>query len=81
MFRSDFRGVCRIQQVLGKCCVLYVRDFIKYVPEVGAALVSLLVTMTMLLSQGFDENDVFVCESRYSYKTKCFKKVRVNSDL
>ena len=27
--------------------------------------------------ESFDENDVFVCESRYSAKAKAFKKIKV----
>lgn len=29
--------------------------------------------------EGFDDKDVYVCESRYSSRARCFKKIKVIS--
>ena len=31
--------------------------------------------------EGFEDKDVYVCESRYSSKARCFKKIKVNISL
>ena len=36
------------------------------------------VWINCLLFQGFDDKNVFVCESRYNSKHKAFKKMKVN---
>ena len=60
MFKSDYYNKVKISQyVLGKCYVMFVRDYFKTKPE------------------GFEEEDIFVCESRYSAKAKAFKKIKV----
>ncbi|XP_072181869.1 protein polybromo-1-like [Diadema setosum] len=60
VFKSDYYNKVKISQhVLGKCFVMFVRDYFKNKPE------------------GFDEDDVFVCESRYSAKAKAFKKIKI----
>ena len=30
------------------------------------------------IMQGYADDEVYVCESRYSHKTKSFKKIKVN---
>ena len=60
VFKSDYYNKVKISQhVLGKCFVMFVKDYFKHKPE------------------GFEEEDVFVCESRYSAKAKAFKKIKV----
>ena len=50
----------RLALTLGKCCVLMIKDFVKYQPE------------------GFSDEDVYVCESRYLHKYKSIKKIKVS---
>eukprot|EP00105_Crassostrea_gigas_P034204 XP_019918352.1 PREDICTED: protein polybromo-1-like isoform X16 [Crassostrea gigas] len=59
VFKSDFYTSIPISQVLGKCYVMYVKDYFKSKPE------------------GFEDKDVYVCESRYSNRHKSFKKIKV----
>uniref|UniRef100_T1J6Q3 Polybromo-1 n=1 Tax=Strigamia maritima TaxID=126957 RepID=T1J6Q3_STRMM len=59
VFKSDNYNSTLMSQVLGKCYVMFVKDYFKMKPE------------------GFEDKDVFVCESRYSAKAKAFKKIKV----
>ncbi|XP_048738876.1 LOW QUALITY PROTEIN: protein polybromo-1-like [Ostrea edulis] len=59
VFKSDFYTSIQLTQVIGKCYVMYVKEYFKSKPE------------------GFDNKDVFVCESRYSNRHKSFKKIKV----
>ncbi|XP_062616162.1 protein polybromo-1-like [Saccostrea cucullata] len=59
VFKSDFYTSIPLSQVIGKCYVMYVKDYFKSKPE------------------GFEDKDVFVCESRYSNRHKSFKKIKV----
>ncbi|CAG0881534.1 unnamed protein product [Darwinula stevensoni] len=54
-----FYGNCSIpvNQVRGKCWVMYVKDYYKLHPE------------------GFEDKDIYVCESRYSSRNRMFKKL------
>ncbi|KAL0270693.1 UNVERIFIED_CONTAM: hypothetical protein PYX00_008011 [Menopon gallinae] len=58
VFKSDQHIAVPLSQVLGRCCVMSVKDYFKFKPE------------------GFDEKDVYVCESRYSSKARMFKKIK-----
>jgi protein polybromo-1 len=58
VFRSDKTNATPITQVIGKCVVVFVKDYFKFTPI------------------GFEDKDVYVCESRYSTKNKLFKKIR-----
>ncbi|XP_050044386.1 protein polybromo-1-like isoform X4 [Dermacentor andersoni] len=58
VFKSDNYNSIPVNQVLGKCYVMPVKDYFKSKPE------------------GFDDKDVYVCESRYSAKAKAFKKIK-----
>lgn len=60
VFRSDNMNSMLLSQVIGKCCVMFVKDYFKYKPK------------------GFEEKDVFVCESKYFTKIKQFKKIKWN---
>lgn len=60
VFRSDNINSMLLAQVIGKCCVMFIKDYFKYRPK------------------GFDEKDVFVCESKYFTKIKQFKKIKWN---
>ena len=51
----------RLSHVRGKCYVMFVKDYVKSVPE------------------GFDQDNVFVCESRYIRKMRVFKKYKVST--
>ncbi len=35
IFKSDFYYSHRLAKAVGKCCVLYIKDYLKYQPEVG----------------------------------------------
>ncbi|EEC07487.1 polybromo-1, putative [Ixodes scapularis] len=59
VFKSDNYNSTPVNQVLGKCYVMPVRDYFKSRPE------------------GFEDKDVYVCESRYSAKAKAFKKIKI----
>ena len=63
MFKSDQHVAVPLSQVLGRCCVMSVKDYFKLKPE------------------GFDEKDIYVCESRYSSKARAFKKIKVRAFL
>ncbi|XP_061640856.1 protein polybromo-1 isoform X2 [Phyllopteryx taeniolatus] len=59
VFKSDYYNKARISKILGKCVVMFVKDYFKLSPE------------------GFRAEDVHVCESRYSAKSKSFKKIKL----
>lgn len=59
LFKSDNYNSTPVNQVLGKCYVMPVKDYFKSTPE------------------GFDDKDVYVCESRYSARNKAFKKIKI----
>jgi protein polybromo-1 len=58
VFKSDFYSSALLSSVIGKCFVLFIKDYTKFYP------------------QGFSEEDVYVCESRYIYKHKSIKKIK-----
>ena len=58
VFKSDFHSVGLLRDIHRQCCVLVIRDYVKY----SAA--------------EFNEEDLFVCESRYAHKAKSFKKIK-----
>uniref|UniRef100_A0A8C8LKE8 Protein polybromo-1 n=1 Tax=Oncorhynchus tshawytscha TaxID=74940 RepID=A0A8C8LKE8_ONCTS len=59
VFKSDYFNKIPVSKILGKCVVMFVKDYFKLHPE------------------GFRADDVYVCESRYSAKTKSFKKIKM----
>ncbi|XP_078804069.1 protein polybromo-1 isoform X3 [Oryzias latipes] len=59
VFKSDYYNKTPISKILGKCVVMFVKEYFKLYPE------------------GFQEEDVYVCESRYSAKSKSFKKIKM----
>ncbi|XP_048111627.1 protein polybromo-1 isoform X3 [Alosa alosa] len=59
VFKSDYYNKVPVSKILGKCVVMFVKEYFKLHPE------------------GFRAEDVFVCESRYSAKTKSFKKIKM----
>ncbi|XP_043563793.1 protein polybromo-1 isoform X3 [Chiloscyllium plagiosum] len=59
VFKSDYYNKVLVSKILGKCVVMFVKEYFKIRPE------------------GFGDEDVFVCESRYSAKTKSFKKIKL----
>ncbi|XP_062842241.1 protein polybromo-1 isoform X2 [Trichomycterus rosablanca] len=59
VFKSDYYNKVPVSKILGKCIVMFVKEYFKLSPE------------------GFRPEDVFVCESRYSAKTKSFKKIKM----
>jgi protein polybromo-1 len=58
LFKTELDHMVRLSHVRGKCYVMFVKDYVKSVPE------------------GFDQDDVFVCESRYIRKMRVFKKYK-----
>jgi len=38
VFKSDFYDTTPFHKVLGKCCVLFVKEYFKYKPEVSTRL-------------------------------------------
>ncbi|NP_001003535.2 polybromo 1, like [Danio rerio] len=59
IFKSDYNNRVPFSKILGKCFVLFVKDYFKLQPE------------------GFKPEDVYVCESRYTVRTKAFKKIKI----
>ncbi|XP_064422186.1 protein polybromo-1 isoform X1 [Latimeria chalumnae] len=59
VFKSDYYNKAPVSKILGKCVVMFVKEYFKLRPE------------------RFGDEDVFVCESRYSAKTKSFKKIKL----
>ncbi|KAM6928404.1 polybromo 1, like [Xenentodon cancila] len=59
VFKSDYYNQVSISKVLGKCVVIFVKDYFKMQPE------------------GFQPEDVYVCESRYAARNKSFKKIKI----
>nr|XP_054605036.1 protein polybromo-1 isoform X4 [Nothobranchius furzeri] len=59
VFKSDYYNKASISKILGKCVVMFVKEYFKLYPE------------------GFRSEDVYVCESRYSAKSKSFKKIKL----
>ncbi|XP_062853504.1 polybromo 1, like [Trichomycterus rosablanca] len=59
VFKSDYYNKVPVSKILGKCVVMFVKDFFKLEPE------------------GFKPEDVFICESRYTTRTKTFKKIKL----
>ncbi|XP_019864490.1 PREDICTED: protein polybromo-1-like [Amphimedon queenslandica] len=58
VFKSDFYSSGLLSSVMGKCYVLFVKEYVKFFP------------------QGFSEEDVYVCESRYMHKAKSIKRIK-----
>nr|XP_055040946.1 protein polybromo-1 isoform X3 [Misgurnus anguillicaudatus] len=59
VFKSDYYNKIPVNKILGKCVVMFVKEYFKLQPD------------------SFRPEDVFVCESRYSAKTKSFKKIKM----
>ncbi|XP_052425229.1 protein polybromo-1 isoform X1 [Carassius gibelio] len=59
VFKSDYYNKIPVSKILGKCVVMFVKEYFKLQPD------------------SFRPEDVFVCESRYSAKTKSFKKIKM----
>ncbi|KAG1687281.1 Protein polybromo-1 [Nymphon striatum] len=59
VFKSDNYNGALLSQIIGKCYVMFVKEYFKLCPE------------------GFEDNDVYVCESRYATKAKSFKKIKI----
>ncbi|XP_060127483.1 protein polybromo-1 isoform X3 [Zootoca vivipara] len=59
VFKSDYYNKVPVNKILGKCVVMFVKEYFKLCPE------------------KFRDEDVYVCESRYSAKTKSFKKIKL----
>ncbi|XP_012684837.2 polybromo 1, like isoform X5 [Clupea harengus] len=59
VFKSDYYNRVPVSKIVGKCMVMFVKDYFKLHPD------------------GFRPEDVFVCESRYTTKTKSFKKIKL----
>jgi len=58
VFLSDNNQGTSMSEIVGRCCVMHVKDYFKCKPE------------------GFPDKDVYVCESRYISKSRCFKKIK-----
>ncbi|XP_028302620.1 protein polybromo-1-like [Gouania willdenowi] len=59
VFKSDYYNKASLSKILGKCVVMFVKEYFKLHPD------------------GFRAEDVYVCESRYSAKSKSFKKIKL----
>ncbi|XP_071669191.1 protein polybromo-1 isoform X4 [Patagioenas fasciata] len=59
VFKSDYYNKVPVSKILGKCVVMFVKEYFKLCPE------------------NFRDEDVYVCESRYSAKAKSFKKIKL----
>ncbi|CAF4674713.1 unnamed protein product [Rotaria sp. Silwood1] len=52
-----------MNKIQGLCYILHVKDYFKYQPMIDDQI-------------SFQDQDVYVCESRYNIKTKVFKKIK-----
>ena len=52
-----------MNRIRSLCYVLHIKDYFKYQPTIDN-------------ETSFDDQDVYVCESRYNVKTKVFKKIK-----
>ncbi|XP_041350352.1 protein polybromo-1-like isoform X3 [Gigantopelta aegis] len=59
VFKSESVTTIPLAQIIGRCHVMFVKDYFKMKPE------------------NVPDKDVFVCESRYHAKHKCFKKIKI----
>ncbi|XP_025107191.1 protein polybromo-1-like isoform X11 [Pomacea canaliculata] len=59
VFKSDTSHGISMSQIMGRCYVMFVKDYFKLRPE------------------GLPDRDVYVCESRYNVRNRCFKKIKV----
>ncbi|XP_055016396.1 protein polybromo-1 isoform X2 [Boleophthalmus pectinirostris] len=59
VFKSDYYNKAPVSKILGKCVVMFVKEYFKLQPD------------------GFEPDNVYVCESRYSAKSKSFKKIKL----
>ncbi|CAL1527080.1 unnamed protein product [Lymnaea stagnalis] len=58
VFKSDTSHGTPLSEIVGRCCVMFVKDYFKSRPET------------------IPDRDVYVCESRYSVRHRCFKKIK-----
>ncbi|XP_059161313.1 protein polybromo-1-like isoform X4 [Physella acuta] len=58
VFKSDTSHGTPLSEIVGRCCVMFVKDYFKSKPE------------------NIPDKDVYVCESRYSVRNRCFKKIK-----
>ncbi|CAL4066120.1 unnamed protein product, partial [Meganyctiphanes norvegica] len=61
VFKSDQHAAYPLSQVVGKCYVLSANDYFTHKPEGSTPI---------------DDKDVYVCESRYSSRSRFFKKIK-----
>ncbi|CAH1167174.1 unnamed protein product [Phyllotreta striolata] len=59
VFKSDKHASLGLDEIVGKCCVVHVKQYFTMKPE------------------GYDEKDVYVCESRYRTRSRTFKKIKI----
>ncbi|GFO15453.1 polybromo 1 [Plakobranchus ocellatus] len=59
VFRSDISHGTPLSEIVGRCCVMFVKDYFRSKP------------------QGIPDKDVYVCESRYSVRHRCIKKIKI----
>ena len=59
VFRTENHQSVAMSKIVGRCCVVPVREYFKQRPE------------------GFENKDLYVCESRYSNRSRSFKKMKI----
>lgn len=59
VFRCDVSHGTPLSEIVGRCCVMFVKEYFKSKPE------------------GIPDKDVYVCESRYSVRHRCIKKIKI----
>ncbi|XP_070193759.1 protein polybromo-1-like isoform X2 [Littorina saxatilis] len=59
VFKTEQSHEMNMSQIMGRCCVMFVKDYFKKRPE------------------GIPDKDVYVCESRYSIRNRCFKTIKI----
>ncbi|KAK7457993.1 hypothetical protein BaRGS_00039138 [Batillaria attramentaria] len=59
VFKTETSHEINMSQIMGRCCVMFVKDYFKMKPE------------------SIPDKDVYVCESRYSVRNRCFKKIKI----
>lgn len=84
VFKSDYYNKAPLSKILGKCVVMFVKVNVVFSYEFGCfeficseQKAVAFQEYFKLYPEGFRAEDVYVCESRYSAKSKSFKKIKM----
>lgn len=78
VFKSDTHVAVPLEEVKERCCVMNVKQYFTMKPEGKCIFCNFYgYCKHFYVIAGFDEKDVYVCESRYSTRTRSFKKIKI----